>query len=389
MYNVSFNEGGLSWASPAGGEISNGSGQRFLYDTGTTPTMLRQPLADALGLTGTPEFYVEVGGVLLPGFYLDSITMTGVGGTYTVLNAPVIVTTDLMGGAADAKIGSNLFSQTKLLFDGPAATLGIGVATNRAPVANAGADQVIEATGTTTPFTLDGTLSNDPDGDALTYSWKDAGGNVVGTEATVTLSRVLGTDLFTLTVTDPAGMSDEDAVSIAILDTTPPALTAPPDVTAPESDPMGTAVDLGQPTVSDVCDTNPSVANNAPALFALGVTTITWTATDDSGNSATAQQNVTVVLGTPQNQLGNLVKLINYSVASGGVAPEMQTSLLAKINAAIAALVQGNPNATKVAMQDLKALVLQVEAQTDKKIAPAVAAAIIYRANQIIMALGG
>jgi len=350
--------------------------------------MITAAKAIELGLNEPADFIQQMSdGTELNGYFVDSITMAGAEGVYTVLNAPVVVAVSL--GGVDVRIGSNLFSQTKLLFDGPAATLGIGVAANKAPVANAGADQVIEATGTTTPFTLDGTLSNDPDGDALTYSWKDAGGNVVGTEATVTLSRVLGTDLFTLTVTDPAGMSDEDAVSIAILDTTPPALTAPPDVTAPESDPMGTAVDLGQPTVSDVCDTNPSVANNAPALFALGVTTITWTATDDSGNSATAQQNVTVVLGTPQNQLGNLVKLINYSVASGGVAPEMQTSLLAKINAAIAALVQGNPNATKVAMQDLKALVLQVEAQTDKKIAPAVAAAIIYRANQIIMALGG
>ncbi len=96
-----------------------------------------------------------------------------------------------------------------------------------------------------------------------------------------------------------------------------------------------------------------------------------------------------MVPGTPLNQLGNLVKLISYSVASGDIAPEMQTSLLAKINAAIAALVRGNANASKVAMNDLKALVNQVEAQTDKKITPAVATEIITRANRIILALGG
>jgi Asp-tRNA(Asn)/Glu-tRNA(Gln) amidotransferase B subunit len=124
-------------------------------------------------------------------------------------------------------------------------------------------------------------------------------------------------------------------------------------------------------------------------LFFLGVTTVYWTASDASGNVSTAEQKVTVEPGTPLNQLSNLVKLINYSVASGGIAPEMQTSLLAKINAAIAALVQGNPNATKTAMQELKAFINQIEAQTDKKITPPVAEEIIVRANRIIVALGG
>jgi hypothetical protein len=181
----------------------------------------------------------------LPGYYLDSITMTGVEGIYTVLNAPVIVTDDAMGGAADAKIGSNLFSQVKLLFDGPAATLGISLpVANEAPVADAGEDQVIEATGPTTSFTLDGTDSSDPDGDTITYSWRDADGNVVGEDATVTLSGALGTYVFALTVTDAGGLTAEDTVSITIRDTTPPALAAPPDITVPESDPLGQEVYL-------------------------------------------------------------------------------------------------------------------------------------------------
>jgi hypothetical protein len=67
----------------------------------------------------------------------------------------------------------------------------------------------------------------------------------------------------------------------------------------------------------------------------------------------------------------------------------MQTSLLAKINAAIGALVRGNRSAGKVAMNDLKALVNQVRAQTGKKIAPTVASLIVTRANRIIADLGG
>jgi hypothetical protein len=37
-----------------------------------------------------------------------------------------------------------------------------------------------------------------------------------------------------------------------------------------------------------------TVVNNAPATFPIGVTTVIWTATDRSGNSATASQTVTV-----------------------------------------------------------------------------------------------
>lgn len=72
-----------------------------------------------------------------------------------------------------------------------------------------------------------------------------------------------------------------------------------------------------------------------------------------------------------------------------GIAPELQAPLLSKVDAALAALETGNPNAAKVAVNDLKALVNQVKAQTDKKIAPDVAAEIIERANRIIAALGG
>jgi hypothetical protein len=385
MYNVSFNEGSVSISTPASGEL-NLAGTRFLYDTGTTVTMITAAKATELGLTGPADFTQPMSdGTELDGYYVDSITMTGAGGVYTVLNAPVVVAASL--GGSDARIGSNIFSQVKLLFDGPAATLGIGEASNSEPVANAGPDQLIEATGPTTPFTLDGTGSSDPDEDTLSYVWSE-GGNSIGEDAIVELSRGCGTFIFTLTVTDPGGLTSTDDVTITIQDTTPPDLTPPADIEVEESDPLGTAVYLGEPSVYDICDTSVVPIHDAPALFPLGDTTVTWTATDDSGNTATATQTVTVVPGTPVNQLSNLMKLIGYSVASGDIAPEMQPSLMAKINAAIDALVKGNASASKVAMNDLKALVNQVEAQTDNKITPTIAAEIVTRANRIIAALG-
>ncbi len=52
------------------------------------------------------------------------------------------------------------------------------------------------------------------------------------------------------------------------------------------------SVVLGTPTATDNCTF--TVANNAPATFPLGATTVTWTITDGSGNTATATQVVSV-----------------------------------------------------------------------------------------------
>ena len=91
---------------------------------------------------------------------------------------------------------------------------------------------------------------------------------------------------------------------------------------------------------------------------------------------------------TPEAMLAGLRAYIVEQVGLG-IDAEMEVSLLAKVDAAISALNRGNANDVKVVMNDLKALVNQVEAQTDKKIMPDVAAKIIDRANAIIAALGG
>jgi hypothetical protein len=90
----------------------------------------------------------------------------------------------------------------------------------------------------------------------------------------------------------------------------------------------------------------------------------------------------------PDVMLAETALFIMEEVESGNIAPELEGSLLVKINAALAALDRGNPNDAKVAMNDLKALNNQVEAQTNKKITPEAAAEIIQRINAIIATLG-
>jgi len=168
---------------------------------------------------------------------------------------------------------------------------------NDPPIADAGPDQTLECTAGGTVTSLDGSGSSDPDGNPITYSWQnnfvEGGGTVNGVNPMVTFPS-LGSELVTLTVQDSVGFTDTDTMTVSVADTTPPMLSVPADVTMECAAPTGTAVDIGMATASDSCDTNVSVSNDAPTVFPLGDTTVTWTAIDDSGNTAMATQTVTV-----------------------------------------------------------------------------------------------
>ncbi|MCB2156383.1 PKD domain-containing protein [bacterium] len=89
----------------------------------------------------------------------------------------------------------------------------------RPPIANAGADIVIEVptAGSTTNVTLDGSESEDPDGGTLTYSWYIPGeGTLTGVSPTFTNLSV-GTYQAELTVTDDEFENDDDTVRIEVL----------------------------------------------------------------------------------------------------------------------------------------------------------------------------
>lgn len=72
-----------------------------------------------------------------------------------------------------------------------------------------------------------------------------------------------------------------------------PAITAPTDISVAANNTGCTAsgINLGNPVTNLSCA---QITNNAPALFAVGITTVTWTVTDAYGNTAQAQQHVTV-----------------------------------------------------------------------------------------------
>ncbi|MGM0626404.1 MAG: HYR domain-containing protein, partial [Bacteroidota bacterium] len=105
----------------------------------------------------------------------------------------------------------------------------------------------------------------------------------------------IGTTTITWTVTDHSGNSATCEQLVSVNDNQPPTITCPAPVAVNTDPDECTASDvvLGTPEVDDNC-TVTSVTNDAPATFPIGNTTVTWTVTDSSGNTASCEQIVTV-----------------------------------------------------------------------------------------------
>ena len=121
-----------------------------------------------------------------------------------------------------------------------------------------------------------------------TYSWAPSGGNA----ATAT---GLSAGTYTVTVTDANTCSTTLSFTIGtVLDITNPLITAPADIiTTVNTGCSATGIVLGSPVVSDNCLVA-SFSSNAPTIFPIGTTVVTWTVLDGLGNASSATQNVVV-----------------------------------------------------------------------------------------------
>ncbi|HWW02087.1 MAG TPA: PKD domain-containing protein [Candidatus Acidoferrum sp.] len=172
---------------------------------------------------------------------------------------------------------------------------------NLSPIAVAGPDQVVECPA---QVTLDASGSSDPDGDPITFQWSVAG-TILGTNVTLAVSLPLGTNVVTLTVTDPCGASAQTNLTVIVQDTTPPTGSCPGPISASADANCQAAIPnvLSQVVASDNCTDAGSLALTqnpvVGTLVGLGAHPITVTVTDASGNSSTCSVLFTVADTTP------------------------------------------------------------------------------------------
>ena len=218
------------------------------------------------------------------------------------------------------------------------ATATITVLQNTPPLANAGPDQFIEQTSPEgANVTLNGTGSSDPDNDTLTYYWNWTGGSAQGATPTVMLPP--GNTTVTLTVSDGLANST-DMVNIVVQDTTPPIISVGPNMAVEQESHAGTEVTLNG-TATDAVSTqfnftwieNDTVLKtdvNATSTtltytFSLGNHTVTLDATDQAGNTGSANVTVSVIDTRPPQ--------MNATVMPDSLWPPNHKYVTVKVNA--------------------------------------------------------
>ncbi|WP_319230934.1 HYR domain-containing protein [Draconibacterium orientale] len=166
----------------------------------------------------------------------------------------------------------------------------------------------------------------------ITGALNDAGtGSVRGKQFPVGVSTV------EYTVTDPDGNSASCSFTVTMLRTDiPPAVISCPDspeavyATAGNCD---APVDLDSPTIDDPCATATyTISNdyngttNADDVYPVGITTVIWTITDNSGNETTCTQLVEVIDNQPptitcQGDVEDLITVGGCDLESSLVTP--------------------------------------------------------------------
>lgn len=130
---------------------------------------------------------------------------------------------------------------------------------NDPPIPMAGDDVTVECSGATTPVTVDGSGSKDPDGDAITYEWYAQGVAFDDPSAAVTVGHFpVGTHLVVLKVSDEFTYKT-DVVEITVVDTHAPKIAVTLDRTILWP-PNHTYVDVNASIVTEDCDPSTQVA---------------------------------------------------------------------------------------------------------------------------------
>ncbi len=128
----------------------------------------------------------------------------------------------------------------------------------------------------------------------------------------------VGLNTITLTITDTAGNTAQCQATVTVVDNLAPVITCPAPRTVVAANPGDTSVVVNYPApaVIDNCP-SPSVVCSPPSgsAFPLGSTTVTCTARDASGNTASCSFNVTSYDICLQDETNPLLNILVNSVS--------------------------------------------------------------------------
>ena len=229
--------------------------------------------------------------------------------------------TDDAGNSAEATQTVTVIDNTVPVIEAPAPTSASADATGQAAIPN------VVATATASDNCGPVTLTQSP-----------VAGTMVG----------VGSHVITITATDAAGNTSTATTTFTVNDTTAPTLSAPANVTAntgagaTSCGTLVTETQLGSATAADNAG-NVSVARSGvPAgnIFPVGTTTITYTATDDAGNSTQATQTVTVIDNTPPVVTAPPPTSVNAGTSGEAAVPNVLASTIAGDNCGPVTLTQ-------------------------------------------------
>lgn len=152
----------------------------------------------------------------------------------------------------------------------------------------------------------------------------------------------VGQTTLTYSATDAHGNTGQATQVVTVIDNTQPVISCPANITIEPTCPTGAIATYATPTATDNCGVQ-SVTRNAGSLasgsvFPIGTSTVTHTATDIYGNTSSCSFTVTVL--TPQAVVQNLINSVNASSLTG----TQKNGLVAKLNAALSAINNGQQN---------------------------------------------
>lgn len=248
-------------------------------------------IAPVITLNGAASLEITVG---------DTYTDAGASATDNVDGTVAVITT---GSVDTSTAGSYTLTYTATDTTGNTAsltrTITVKPLPNQAPSANAGADQTVNEEAT---VSLSGSGS-DTDGTIASYAWVQTSGTTVminnadQAQASFTAPAVEADDSlsFKLTVTDDDGATAESTTTIIVknLDTTPPVISLNGEANLELT--VGDTYTEAGATATDNVD-GPVTVNTTGAVdtSTAGTYTITYTATDAAGNTATLIRSITV-----------------------------------------------------------------------------------------------